>query len=143
MQLEAARKQLSRLARQSGQQQYAPPDLNEFLATLADHTREDPQAGPSQPQQVQQDSLPASNDLPERVASPNEGLEQGTCHPGKPMATAKVKAEGLRSMADLSAVPRGCRGGARVKGVSIRARKGARLLTDSIQQDVLAGEFPL
>ena len=141
VQLEAARKQLSRMAKQSGQQQYAPPDLNEFLATLPDHTREDPQAGPSQPQQVQQDPLPAGDEGLEQVASPNEGLEQGTCHPGGPKA--RVKAEGVRPMADLSAVPRGRRGGARVKGVSNRAKKGAKLLTDCIQQDVLTGDSSL
>ena len=143
VQLETARKQLSCLAKQSGQQRYAPADLDAFLASLPDCTREDPQAGPSQPQQPQQDPPPAGDDRSEHTATPPEGLEQVTVtqHPEGP--TARVEAEGLHPMADPSAVPRERRGGARVKGVSSKARKGARVLTDSVQQDLTAGDLLL
>ena len=110
LQLEAARKRLSKLAKQSGQQRFAPADLTAFIASLPDTQEEDLHVSPSAPLQAPQSS---SLDL-------NADLDQFS-HPGEgPKPTGQPW--GLQSMADVSGVPREGRGGARVKG----AMKGLR-----------------
>ena len=108
MQLAAARKRLSKLAQQSGQQRFAPADLTAFIASIPDTQEEDLYISPSAPQIS---SLDLSGDL-DQSSHLGEGPKP-TQQPG-----------GLQSMADVSGVPREGRGGARVKG----AMKGLRAL---------------
>ncbi len=126
MQLRAAHKQLLRLAKGSGQQRFAPADLDEFLASLPDPTREDTQASPSG---FQPDSrLPLAS-------IPSDGLQMVT-NPGAGALLGVKPGKGLRSMADLSAVPRERRGGAREKGV----RKGVRAAMEAKQKGLMQGQ---
>ena len=112
MQLEAARKRLSKLAKQSGQQRFAPADLTAFLACLPDTPEEDLHVSPSAPLQASQRSSPdLSGDLDQ-----SSHLGEGTKPTGQP--------GGVQSMADVSGVPREGRGGPRVKGVMKGLRAG-------------------
>ena len=110
MQLEAARKRLSKLAKQSGQQRFAPADLTAFIASLPDTPEEDLHVSPSAPLQPPQSSSSDLNNDLDHFSLPGEGSRPT----GQP--------QGLQSMADVSGVPREGRGGAKVKG----AMKGLR-----------------
>ena len=110
LQLEAARKRLSKLAKQSGQQRFAPADLTAFVASLSGTPEETLHVSPSAPLQPPQSS---SSDL-------SDDLDQFS-HPGE-VSEPIGQPQELQSMADVSVVPREGRGGARVKG----ATKGLR-----------------
>lgn len=105
MQLEAARKRLSKMARQSGQQRFAPADLTAFVASLPDTPEEDLHVSPSAPLQASHSSSPDLDDDLDELSHPGEGTK-----PTRQFG-------GVQSMADVSGVPREGRGGARVKGV--------------------------
>ena len=105
MQLEAARKRLFKLAKQSGQQRFAPADLTAFLASLPDIPEEALHVSPSAFLQAPQRSLSDLNDDLDQLSHLGEGSKP-TGQPG-----------GVQSMTDVSGVPREGRGGARVKGV--------------------------
>ncbi|KAL0034786.1 hypothetical protein WJX77_007206 [Trebouxia sp. C0004] len=101
--LEAARKRLSKLAKQSSQQRFAPADLSAFVASLPD-TQEDLHVSPSAPLQAPQSPSINLNDDLDQFSHPGDG--------SKPTGQPR----GLQSRADVSGVPREGRGGARVKG---------------------------
>lgn len=112
MQLRIARHHLTNLAKESGQQRFAPADLDSFLASLPDtRTDNDHEAGSVNPQGL--------------GADPSDGsdLEGGA-------------GEALRQMADLSFVPEERRGGVRQKGVS----KGTRTMLKGKQRRVSPGQ---
>ena len=92
-----ARRELARLANNSGQQRFQPADLQQFLASLPDPTREDMQARPSADEQPRNGERTLTDG--QRVKSQAKGGRNGS------------------SIADLSAVHREGRGGVREKGV--------------------------
>jgi len=112
MQLEAARKRLSKMAKQSSQQRFAPADLTAFLASLPDTQDEDLHVSPSAPLQAPHSSSPHLNDDLDQLSHPGEGSKP-TGQPG-----------GVQSMTAVSRVLREGRGGARVKGVIKGLRAG-------------------
>ena len=132
MQLRAAKKELFRLAKESNQQRFAPADLDEFLASLPDPTRNDPTATLREHGLVDERSQSRVDNSGEEgqqeASNLNDGLQPG------------VKPEkGLRPMADQSEVPREQRGGARVKGF----KKGVRAKLQSRQWGALTGDVQL
>ncbi len=123
MQLEAARKRLSKLAKQSGQQRFAPADLTAFVASLPDTREEELNVSPSAPLQAPHSSSSDLDDDLDQFSHPGEG--------SKPTGQARA----VQSMADVSGVPREGRGGARAKGVM----KGLRAV-DMKHKGVMPGD---